>query len=77
MKSIEDKIIKNISKMSVEHPELSKLYIELNELIKSGISGRSRELKRSFDIKIQNKRDEIRSYEKKYNITREDHLNWS
>ncbi len=69
---------KGISPMRKEHPVLADLHAELNQAIldEIGIGGRSRDLKRAYEIKIQGIRQRIAKYKTDFNITNLDYQRW-
>jgi hypothetical protein len=56
------------------HPELSSLYKDLNEIIYDSLlmGNRSRDMQRTYEIKIEQQRKKIKEYCKEHNITRDD-----
>lgn len=66
--------VKKGNELEKLHPELSKLYKELNEIIYDSmlIGNRSRDMRRLYDINIEGCRKKIKEYCKENNITRED-----
>ena len=65
------------SKVNIEYPKLGRLYKELQDLIIEEAASRSRELQLIKSIEVDNKRKEIREFEKEFGITREHHLRWA
>jgi len=64
-------------KVNIEYPKLGRLYKELQDLVIEEAASRSRELQLIKSIEVDNKRKEIKEFEKEFGITREHHLRWA
>jgi len=71
--------VNNEPKITKEHPELKKLYNELNKFLVNKYSrrGRCRELDRFDEIEEASLRKKIKDYCNEHSITREDYLRWN
>ncbi len=60
-----------------DHPELATLHNELNKVIISKCSARSRDLQRLCENEETKIREKIKQYKLLHNITRDDYLKWN